>query len=143
MRTIGLPEDDVTTYAGKTLYYLKEYKANQEFIKNQLERLDQAIDRYQEAVKACEAAENKYKQLLGDEASLKQVHRKMLTWDELRTMKGKPVWIERKSYAEWVLITDVLQDIWYVDSYGYTMHVNRYNLGKTWKAYRKEKCQEI
>jgi hypothetical protein len=151
LRIAGLPEDDMGSIAGMSLYYLKEYEANLIHIRNQLENLDRNIQKYQDAVKACEEAELKYKRLT-DTFIYEKVMNKMvqdpgsgiqerdaLTWNELTTMKGKPIWLERHGFSEWVLIMDVLKDIWYIDSTGYTRHVNRHNMGRNWRAYRNEK----
>ena len=62
-----------------------------------------------------------------------------LTWEELRTMTGKPVWIEqeitKKWYRGWVIVKAAADNaiiteprLFYADGYG-----------KTWLAYRKER----
>ena len=71
-----------------------------------------------------------------------------LTWDELKTMKGKPVWVEWisgcwKGSSKWVLINGI-DDLMIMftaidvamESYG--GHFREISLGKTWQAYRKE-----
>ena len=62
-----------------------------------------------------------------------------LSWDELKGMNGKPVWIDDKGYEEWRLVHAQLDgDIWFVDDSG---TINRYfydEYGKTWKAYKEE-----
>ena len=68
-----------------------------------------------------------------------------LTWDELKTMEGKPVWIEFLNdkgewNGEWCLVessNDILCEIlrckitWW--------GLRKITLGKTWQAYRREK----
>ena len=61
-----------------------------------------------------------------------------LSWDELHTMEGKPVWVEQtfthKKYTGWVINkgTDELALITDARSF------DRATYGKTWQAYRKE-----
>lgn len=58
-----------------------------------------------------------------------------LSWDELRTMKGKPVWVE--PCKEWMLITEIETEphIWLLslDGMDYDMSLHE------WQAYRKER----
>ena len=58
-----------------------------------------------------------------------------LTWDELRTMEGKPVWVE--PCKEWMLITEIETEphIWLLslDGLDYDMSLHE------WQAYRKER----
>lgn len=73
-----------------------------------------------------------------------------LTWGELKSMEGKPVWVELKRKE-----TEVGRKAWglndgtYVDAFGYDIvtvkvlhdlwHLSKAQLGKTWQAYRKER----
>ena len=58
-----------------------------------------------------------------------------LTWDELKSMEGKPVWIE--PCKEWMLITEIETEphIWLLslDGLDYDMSLHE------WQAYRKER----
>ena len=58
-----------------------------------------------------------------------------LTWDELRMMEGKPVWVE--PCKEWMLITEIETElhIWLLslDGMDYDMSLHE------WQAYRKER----
>ena len=60
-----------------------------------------------------------------------------LTWDELRQMEGKPVWVEEKDMpSTWIIIWDVTENWLYptgCDAYRHEEY------GKTWQAYRKER----
>lgn len=72
-----------------------------------------------------------------------------LTWDELKTMEGKPVWIEWvsgtwKGLRKWVIshgCDDLMMVFTALDVAGvsYDGHLRQMNLGKTWQAYRKER----
>lgn len=64
-----------------------------------------------------------------------------LTWDELRTMKGKPVWMERPEWEEWLLVSEIDNDkceMYLRDKWGNGVIVNGRNVGY-WQAYQKEK----
>lgn len=74
-----------------------------------------------------------------------------LTWDELKLMKGKPVWleydnngIETLSYPrQWVIIslidnTTVMPEISFVSKWK-TFWMQKEFMGKHWNAYKKEK----
>lgn len=71
-----------------------------------------------------------------------------LTWDELKQMEGKPVWVEEPYakvwHGEWKVV-DMLYDgdYWDEDEKEFlTTDEERYHKteqGKTWKAFRKER----
>ena len=69
-----------------------------------------------------------------------------LSWDELKQMEGKPVWIvpeEEKGY--WFVIEFFNNNSYYGgDRVIFTNDVilNRCDLGKTWQAYRKERHED-
>lgn len=64
-----------------------------------------------------------------------------LTWDELRTMKGKPVWVEALLYKQWAVIAYVGSD--YIRFEGANLYApeSRQYMGADdgWQAYRKER----
>ncbi len=70
-----------------------------------------------------------------------------MTWDELRTMEGKPVWIEVLSGKdwdkEWMLLMGFPDDNHVRFKMGckedYRFIGRKQYLGKDWQAYRKEK----
>jgi hypothetical protein len=65
----------------------------------------------------------------------------LLTWQELRQMEGKPVWLERPEWKEWLLISEIDEykcEIYLRDKWGNGASVNGRNIGY-WRAYRKEK----
>ena len=67
-----------------------------------------------------------------------------LTWDELKLMEGKPVWVEADSgIAEWCLVDrifDLENDILigFVSRYGYIERSKNLQ-DVVWQAYRKER----
>lgn len=64
-----------------------------------------------------------------------------LTWDELRTMEGKPVWVEHKHYSKWLIVYEVYENTIVLDGNGfYTQYFSDDNNEEVrWKAYRKER----
>ena len=61
-----------------------------------------------------------------------------LTWDELKQMKGKPVWVEWQDHKEWFLIDEIDdKKIVFRACNGFDWYCNRNE--PTWKAYRKER----
>ena len=115
------------------LQWLQTYRAD----KLEWEQTRQANEeRYQEAVKNCERAENKFITRL-KELNIGTLN-DPLSWEELRTMEGKPIWVEQtfthKKYTGWVINkgTDELALITDARSF------DRATYGKTWQAYRKE-----
>ena len=73
-----------------------------------------------------------------------------LTWDELKQMEGKPVWIEEQYsfdeewYGHWEVISSFCDDE-FVDDPDPVVYMtddevrHKNDLGKTWQAYRKER----
>ena len=71
-----------------------------------------------------------------------------LTWDELRTMEGKPVWVEILSdeidlSSRWMMVSRETKahslPLAYTDDMGHWIYGHEDDLGKTWQAYRKER----
>ena len=68
-----------------------------------------------------------------------------LTWDELKQMEGKPVWVEERSCRLWIIARN-FQRVQYgnVDTEWLRtdireIYYDKADIGKTWQAYRKEK----
>ena len=69
-----------------------------------------------------------------------------LSWDELKSMEGKPVWVEYISCKRkvWAIV-----DCFYTDAFGKVnmnvalphdyWHLEKELIGKAWQAYRKER----
>lgn len=89
-----------------------------------------------------------YKELADDsEAFAEWKENPPLTWDELKTMEGKPVWIEadngQEQFKHWFIIDEFtfsdipgLQIMWCLNN---SFRFWEADIGKTWQAYRKEK----
>lgn len=118
------------------LHYLKMYRSD----KAQYE-----IDRKQWETAGKDAREAYEKARDKHIAKLKELDigtlNNPLSWDELRTMEGKPVWVELfgSGFGEWDLCHAQLDDrIWFTDGNGLIFDLSEETLGKTWQAYRKE-----
>ena len=68
-----------------------------------------------------------------------------LSWEELRTMEGKPVWIEeigrKYSTPHWAIHNGIMDgydgdENLYLEPFEV---LTKFTLGKTWQAYRKER----
>ena len=64
-----------------------------------------------------------------------------LSWDELKTMEGKPVWIEfEKNGNHWLIITDIKSNGAVGRGvYGENAPLYKDRIGTDWQAYRKER----
>ena len=124
------------------LHYLKAFR-------DAKDTLEAEKDRYAEAVRNCEQAENRFRKMedeLNDirRKHIEQMKKDPLTWDELTQMEGKPVWVEQPYQKMWGL-----NDGTYVDAFGNDCitikvlhdlcHFEKNLMGKTWNAYRKER----
>ena len=118
-----------TPWEADALHYLKEYRsekamweADRKGFLNWIEQYKEAREKHQQAV--IELKKNP-----------------PLTWDELKTMEGKPVWVEYlkdgESYdAEWIIIQDINDECMSdTQRFGY----QKLDYSDYWKAYRKEK----
>lgn len=147
---------------GDALFYLKEFRQAKESLESKRQILDfkikmfeeqtelvqqqgkeceehcQAeIARYLEAVKNCEKAENKYYML----CELNRQPNNPLTWEELKTMVGKPVWVEALLYKKWAIIAYVGDEHLRFEGVSLYAPESRVYMGKDngWQAYRKER----
>ena len=130
-----------------TYHYLKEYQERLQNLQDMMDRYDIRDRNYQEAVQNCEMVQMKYQQLLDDFND-----NPALSWDALKLMEGKPVWIEHLKdgvvyKAGWCLIVQVddsLPDIPCVglvdtDADYRNLEVEWMDMGQ-WQAYRKERA---
>ncbi len=160
------------------LHYLKEYRENKSGLEKTKEALEvkkkiyedmtekimqqgqenearcQAeITRYQEAVIELKHKEKEVNDILTDYVALKQWWAEQqenppLTWDELRTMGGKPVWVEGYYPSAWYIVREVqknkdgTEDI-ILDGFQGLTGIGRDDkygdVENGWQAYRKER----
>lgn len=100
------------------LNYLKEYKR----VQNKIEKI-----------------------ALGSiEDTLDKLDNKPLTWDELKTMEGKPVWVETEPINGWVIVEirdSFMKGREYI-KFG-LLELSNKDLGKTWQVYKKERDEDL
>ena len=121
------------------LHYLKEYKIKRERIMAKAQDCEDAEKRLQNEIAV-------YKEILTDYVALKQYWAEQqenppLTWDELRAMEGKPVWVEALLYKQWAVIAYIGEE--YIKFEGANLYAPecRIYMGEDngWQAYRKER----
>ena len=82
--------------------------------------------------------------------STKDEDNPVLTWEQLKTMEGKPVWIELLNHdiwedpshrvdSEWWVIGEVRKDDIILATYLDEMELCEEDIDVLWKAYRKER----
>ena len=153
---VGCRSDDRDADA---LQYLKTYRENQQTYIENSRKAEEARERYLEAVKNCELAENKYRKLYEEtsqnlrntsQITCPKCHSEFvilpesnnaLTWEELKQMVGKPVWLEDSNQqGEWVLLSGMEDDVLYfVYRTCNEYKIYRKEQGTLWQAYRKER----
>lgn len=126
-----------------TYHYLKEYKERLQNIQDMMDRYDVSVKNYEEAVENCRIAEQKYWRMTNNIEELTP-----LTWEQLKQMEGKPVWVEEKYsfnkewHGRWEVICSVWDNEWDDDPY-LSMTDEEYrhkdDMGERWQAYRKER----
>ena len=118
------------------LYYLKEYRSDkiqyEADRKNWEDDLSQKLRFFDEARNKLIA---KFKEL--EIGTLNEP----LSWDELKQMEGKPVWVEALLYKQWAIIACVYGD--HIRFEGANLYAPecRIYMGEDngWQAYRKER----
>lgn len=81
-----------------------------------------------------------YKDLADDsEAFVAWKENPPLTWDELKGMKGKPVWVENLFYKKWLIAYQINENDIIFDGNGFYTQAFVIDYGKSWQAYRKER----
>ncbi len=147
------------------LHYLKTYRENQQTYIENSRKAEEARERYLEAVKNCELAENKYRKLYEEtsqnlrntsQITCPKCHSEFvilpeannaLTWEELHTMEGKPVWATFDNENGTWYIAKVYDDE--VVLYEWGQEFGERISGawdytpKRWQAYRKERIDGL
>ena len=108
------------TYGVDALHYLKEYQ-------EQRDQIDALPDYYDLVNFWAESQENP-----------------PLTWDELRQMEGKPVWVEvdGKWWGRFWAFVEAGNDSYinfFQKGQDYPEDLWKHDMGKTWNAFRKER----
>ncbi len=106
------------------------------------------LKEYQQTIKWIEIQAEHMKQT--KEFIEKAAANQPLTWQDLKQMEGKPVWVEGQTHKHWCIIKRVFYDDLLGKNFISLMFCNHKgrndsyqrkesNLGKTWQAYRKER----
>ena len=106
-------------YDPDALYYLKEYRTEQKILSDSKKHYE-----YWEHIYYTELEKNN-----------------PLTWDELCTMEGKPVWVVQHhgDTKGWLLILRKYNDVvTCTTKHGNSFYLYKANYGEKWQAYRKE-----
>lgn len=109
------------------LHYLKEYKNTDENYKRAISHVTEVIDHYEKMV-----------------ADYLSVNNPPLTWEELKAMEGKPVWVEMEGYKHnrgIVMNQDERNGrllLCGYDKVAIRIEINKEGEGNRWQAYRKE-----
>ena len=109
------------------LHYLKEYRSDKAMWEADRKGHLDWIEQYKEA-------REKHQQ-----AVIELKKNPPLTWDELRTMEGKPVWIENMFYKKWLIAYQINESDIIFDGNGFYTQAFVIDYGKSWQAYRKER----
>ena len=111
-------------YGEEALRYLNEYKNTDENYKIAIAHVTEVIDYYEKMIADYLADNNP-----------------ALTWDELKQMKGKPVWVEEPSFfgKRWVILSGMNSEAIFGTSIGSMVFYTKDEQGTEWQAYRKER----
>lgn len=139
-------------YIQNALHYLLEYRMMMDDIAEKRETLEEKISHYCDLIKIetdhyalskVRWAEE-YKNIKDDYEALQDFWAESqanppLTWDELKGMEGKPVWVEsvctEKKHAGWVVVKRILAGAILTEPRLFYSEV----YGKQWIAYRHER----
>ena len=118
------------------LHYLREYRSEKVMWEAERKGYLDWIEQYKEA-------REKHQQ-----AVIELKKNPALTWEQLKQMEGKPVWVEILSdeidlTSRWMMVARETKahslPLAYTDDMGHWIYGHEDDLGKTWQAYRKER----
>ena len=118
------------------LYYLRMYRSDMQMYANNQKLWE---DELKQKIKDFGDAKDRYIKRL-KELEIGTLNNP-LTWDELKQMEGKPVWVEHKHYSKWLIVYEVYENTIVLDGNGYyTQYFSDDNDKEVrWKAYRKKR----
>ena len=108
------------------LQWLKEYRSDKLEWEAQKKGYEDWIETYKDA-------RDKHQQ-----AVIELKKNPALTWEELMTMEGKPVWVEVDGKERWRIVREVTNEHLILES-GLPLHKCWMNHPDGWQAYRKER----
>lgn len=129
------------------LHYLKEYRDKAHNLDIDIAEHHRTFEQLGIEIAWYQKAKAEMEEISADYVALKQWWAEQqenppLTWDELKTLKGKPVWVEYENYvSDWEIIENVGTFKWadslFVETNRSILH--KEDQDKTWQAYRKER----
>ena len=130
------------------LHYLKEYQDAKNTLDIEREKTIEAYCQWKDAKEKLEA-QTSQKMWVDNHFQFEISDNPPLTWDELKEMKGKPIWVEYAADEQqtgWFLIAKNPERPTFGKSKIFTLvredgrfYLTISGYGKTWKAYRREK----
>lgn len=143
-----------------TLYYLRNLRGRIDFFQKSIDEIEEKkkqvqimyennIKEYNEHKKEIENIKQIEVSLIEEKEKIKENN--PITWEELKSMIGKPVWLEYDNRGleilsdphQWVIIgmvdnTSVMPEISFISKWK-TFWMQKEFMGKHWNAYKKEK----
>ena len=127
-------DNDMEHILQDAMSYLNEYRSDKLIWESDRKHYEDWIEQYKDS-------RDKHQQAVKE-----MLKNPPLTWDELKEMVGKPVWIQWTvmgvwAYGNWNLIQGADEDrIWFVDKDGDVFdELEKEDQGHLWQAYRKER----
>ena len=138
---------------GVIVHYLHEYRsdklqweADRKSYQGFVDSYIKSRDKHKATVIELKHKEKEVNDILTDYVALKQYwveqqENPPLTWDELKTMLGKPVWVEALLYKKWAVIGYVGENHIRFEGVNLYAPESRTYMGAEdgWQAYRKER----
>jgi len=128
------------------LHYLKEYRDRKETLRNWTEKAISEQQNLSDAITFMQAYRDDKDDLTALRAYRKeQQENNALTWEQLKQMEGKPVWVEEKPDNEWIGYWNVVKRLETFDDGSESIlfisseYYDEENYGIEWQAYRKER----
>ena len=119
------------------LHYLKEYRDAKDALDTERERTIKAYCQWEDAKEKLEA-QTSHMMWVDKHFQFEISDNPPLTWDELKTMEGKPVWVVVDGKERWHIIREVSHEHLILES-GLPLHRCWMNHPNGWQAYRKER----
>ena len=143
-----------------TLYYLRDLRERIKFFQKSIDEIEEKkkqiqiiyennIKEYNKQKKEIENIKQIETSLIEEKAKIKE--NKPITWEELKSMIGKPVWLEYDNRGieilsnphQWVIVgmvdnTSVMPEINFIGKWK-TFWMQKEFMGKHWNAYKKER----
>lgn len=136
----GCPNDGAECVPD-ALHYLKEYREKSHQLDIGIAENRRFFEQYGEEMQRIHEIEDEYHELK-DWWAEEYVMNDPLTWDELKQMEGKPVWVkDGLENGEWYIVECFTESGRFIahDRYADDTVFKAIDMGNMWKAYRKER----